>query len=108
MLKLVVMFAALMTACSIFPNKKAAAQVRCQDQPQWTSQDAQGHDLGIYICFGPESRLLYQVRVLTPAHPTPSPISIETPKPAGRGRNAFGSVAPIDPNATLSKPHKKK
>lgn len=61
------------------PQKKKAAQddapiqARCNEQPQWTTKDEKGEDIGIYICFGKRSQLLYAVRVL----PKPDPKDLE-------------------------------
>ncbi|MDD5301528.1 MAG: hypothetical protein PHS14_00350 [Elusimicrobia bacterium] len=62
----------LTTACAT-TQPQPAARAQCNAVPQWTTQDAQGRPVGIYVCFGPEQRLLYTVRLLPPAPATPTP-----------------------------------
>lgn len=49
-------------------SRKAQADkdVRCIEQPQWTIPDEQGKRIGVFVCFGPDNRLLYAARVLPP------------------------------------------
>ena len=73
-LKAAVLFVAVAftAACAGAPVKPVTA--RCNEQPQWLTKDPQGHDVGIYVCFGEENRLLYSARVLPPP-PPPAPAS---------------------------------
>ena len=64
-----------MTACAGAPRKPAAPApltARCNEQAQWTTKNEAGQDIGIFVCFGEESRLLYQVRILPPAPAAPA------------------------------------
>ena len=74
-----VAIAALAACASLKPTPPPPppAQVRCNETPQWTSKDAAGHDVGIFICFGEKSQLLYSVHVLPPA-----PVAAPAPTPA--------------------------
>lgn len=54
----------------------APIKARCLEKPQWTTKDEQGNDIGIYVCFGDESKLLYTARIIPPApkaNPAKSP-----------------------------------
>lgn len=71
-----VIAAAVLAACADAQPKKTAAApaltARCNIDPQWRTEDDHGQKLGIYVCFGDENRLLYEVRVLPPAAAVPA------------------------------------
>lgn len=64
-------------------SQKAVVQeperpISCNPVPQWTSQDPTGKPIGIYVCFGNQKHLLYDVRLLPP----PAPVAQAKPTPA--------------------------
>jgi len=71
---IVLIAAAFMAACAASAPKPAASMTAsCTELPQWTTKDQQGRSIGVYVCFGEESRLLYAVRVMTLPPKAPSP-----------------------------------
>lgn len=68
----VLLAASLSTACSSFQRKDSPeplTNVACTGTPQWTTQDVDGNPVEIYVCFGPNNRLLYNP-VVSPVSPT--------------------------------------
>jgi hypothetical protein len=71
-----VAMSAALGACAHAPAKPVAApspvaaaaprQARCNEAPQWTTVDDKGQRVGIYVCFGSDSQLLWTARVLPP------------------------------------------
>lgn len=53
------------------PQAPEPIQARCNDKPQWATKDIEGRDVGIYVCFGAENRLLYSVRLISSDLPAP-------------------------------------
>ncbi len=68
-----ILLIAILAACAGIETKDPVIKARCNEQPQWRTKDEKGQDLGIFICFGENSKLLYVVRVLPPAAPAPAP-----------------------------------
>lgn len=83
---------AFLAACAGPQKKEPVQNARCNEQPQWVTKDASGKDLGIYICFGENSRLLYVVRVLPP--PPPAPPKKQPVRDPKTGRFAKPAAAP--------------
>lgn len=77
---------ALTSGCAAAPPKKApavTAATPCQNVPQWTVSGPDGAPLGIFICFGADNQLLYQVRPLPPAPaPAAAPVAPAAAKKA--------------------------
>lgn len=91
-----VLIAASLTGCA-GAQKREQQQARCQEQPQWTTTDAAGQAVGIYICFGERSQLLYAVRILPPPPPAPAPAAppkVKLPELAPRPRVKAPTAAP--------------
>lgn len=86
MLKLAaaVIVLATLAGCAGPQKKEPVQNARCNEQPQWVTKDEKGNDLGIYICFGENSRLLYVVRVLPPVPPPAAKKAPERDPKTGR------------------------
>lgn len=63
---------ALTAGCAHAPAAPKPLTARCNDTPQWATKDDAGRDVGIFVCFGEENRLLYVARLLPPAPPVPA------------------------------------
>lgn len=87
-----------LTGCAGLGAKKsddAPITARCNEQPQWTTTDEKGQAIGIYVCFGERSQLLYVARVLPPAPPAAAPApKVKQPRDPKTGRFVKTSTEP--------------
>lgn len=78
-----------LAACASARAKKPASLLaRCNEEPQWITQNVEGQRVGIFICFGEENKLLYTTQVLPPLPPEPPKktmkdliLAVDTSKP---------------------------
>lgn len=74
-----------LTGCVVTPPVKAPPAAvpkpptaRCQENPNWTTNDEKGNPVGIFVCFGDNSQLLYTVKQMPPPS-TIGPVPASSP-----------------------------